>query len=142
MRKYTSKLLVGFKSLCDKPEARIKAKAREAIGIAIINEAGIGEENLRTTVASPWMGEVKASFNEMIDEGWVEQIPSPEDTRDYQEFENAILKFYGEFAPDLKERILKREYPFGDHWFRLTSEGEEAAVTLSEEKDKGKIGFK
>ena len=133
---------MGFKRLCDKPEARVKAKSREAIGIAIIHEAGIGQENLRTTIASPWMGEVKASFDEMIDEGWVEQISPPQDTRDYQEFENAILKFYGEFAPDLKERILKREYPFGDHWFRLTSTGEEAAVTLSQEKRKRKIGFK
>lgn len=133
MRKYTKKLLIGFKRLSEKPEARMKARAREALGIAIISEAGIEKEDLRTTGRSGWMGEMKASFNEMIDERWIEQIPPTEDSSDYLEFENAIGEFYHESTTDLsylREKILKKEYPFGDHWFRLTSLGEKRASVL------------
>jgi len=80
MRKYTGKLLIGFKKLCDRPEAHIRAKTREGIGIAIINEAQVGQENLRQTVRGPWVGEIRASFNEMIDNGLIKQITPPEDT--------------------------------------------------------------
>lgn len=122
----TSELLTGFARLCERPEARTRAKAREALGIAIIREARIGKENLRTTVAGPWIGEVRASFNQMREEGWIENILPARNRQDYQEFANAISDFYGEFHSDLgylRERVLRREYPFGDHWLRLTSKG-------------------
>jgi len=134
MRKYTKELLIGFKKLRDKPEARI-AKARKAPGVAIIYEAEIGIENLRKTTNSPWMGEVAAAFDEMIDEGWIERIPAPEDSWDYSEFANAISRFYGEYTTHPKD-ILKGRYPFGDHWFRLTSEGEQEANTLVDKGSK------
>lgn len=134
MRKYTKELLIGFKKLCDKPEART-AKARKALGIAIIYEAKIDTVNLRETIGSPWMSEVEASFNEMIDERWIERIDAPEDSGDYSEFADAISKFYGHYTTEPR-RILKRRYPFGDHWFRLTSTGEKQASALSEKGPK------
>lgn len=144
MRKYTSKLLVGFKRLCGKPKARMRAKSREVLGIAIISEAGIEKEDLTTTTSSPWMGEIRASFNEMIEKGWVKQIPPPEDSSDYLEFKDSIGEFYHESSTDLsylRERILKRKYPFGDHWFRLTSRGEEKVTEIEKRGKKGKVSF-
>ncbi len=134
MRNYTKELLIGFKKLYDKPEARI-AKARKALGIAIIYEAQIGIVNPRKTTRGPWMGEVEASFDEMQNLDWVEPIPAPKDSWDYSEFENAILKFYGECTTEPRE-ILKGRYPFGNHWFRLTSTGEEEADALLDKKSK------
>jgi len=129
MRKYTKELLIGFKKLCDKPEARI-VKARKALGIAIIYEAKIDTVNLRQTKSGPWMNEVEASFDEMLDEGWVEQIEAPEDSSSYLGFENPIRKFYGSYTTP--KETLTETYPFGDHWFRLTSTGEKEVSILSE----------
>jgi len=113
MRTYTKELLIGFRRLCDKAEAR-RARAREALGIAIVCEADIGTEDLRQTESSPWMRDVEASFGEMIDEDWVGSISAPENPRDYLEFGNAISEFYGAYTTKPKE-ILRGEYPFGDH---------------------------
>jgi len=132
MRKYTKELLIGFKKLCDKPEARI-AKAQKALGIAIIYETGIGIVNPRKTKSGPWMSEVEASFNEMIDEGWIKQTPAPEDSSDYLEFQNPISKFYGNYITGsyiTPNQTLTGRYPFGDHWFRFTPTGEEKANAL------------
>jgi len=133
MREYTKELLIGFKKLCDKPQART-AKARKALGIAIICEAQIGIVNPRNTTRGPWMSEVEASFSEMIDEGWIKQIPVPEDSWDYSEFENPIKKFYGGYTTP--KETLTGAYPFGDHWFRLTSIGEKEASALVEKGPK------
>ena len=127
MRKYTKELLIGFKKLCDKPEAGI-AKAQKALGIAIIYETGIGIINPRTTKSGPWMSEVEASFNEMVDEGWIKQTPAPKDSSDYLEFQNPISKFYGNYITP--KQTLTGRYPFGNHWFRFTPTGEETANAL------------
>lgn len=131
-RKYTCELLFAFKQLCERPQAGPRAQDREAIGVAIINEAGLKKEHLRTTTTSLWKNELRISFNEMIGKRWIEQIQPPQDAQAYQEFQNAIVGFYGRSAVNLKKKISKRGYPFGDHWFKLTPKGEQTLGTLSQ----------
>jgi len=131
-RKYTCELLFAFKQLCERPQAGPRAQDREAIGVAIINEAGLKKEHLRTTTTSLWKNELRISFNEMIGKRWIEQIQPPKDAQAYQEFQNAIVGFYGRSAVNLKKKISKRGYPFGDHWFKLTPKGEQTLGTLSQ----------
>jgi len=137
-RKYTCELLFAFKRLFEEPQAGIRARAREAIGIAIINEAEMRKENLRKFTTSLWKNEVRTSFNEMIGKRWIEQIQPPQDAQAYQEFQNAIVGFYGRSAVNLKKKISKRGYPFGDHWFKLIPKGEQALATLSQQADSKK----
>lgn len=124
--------LFAFKRLSEEPQAGIRARAREAIGIAIINEAEMRKENLRKFTTSLWKNEVRTSFNEMIGKRWIEQIQPPQDAQAYQEFQDAIVGFYGRPAVNLKRKISKRGYPLGDHWFKLTPKGEQTLGTLSQ----------
>jgi len=133
MEKLTKKLLIAFKNLCDKlPEQA--AKQRWALGAIIANEAGELPKEFKSTLRSPQFGKIAAAFYEMLDSGWIVEVPVDEALRRnlYSDYKDQILQVYGTYTtnPEEMRRFLSKDWPFGDHWFRLTARGERVAERL------------
>lgn len=134
-RKFTTELLIAFKSLCDRLPWQAP-RQRIALGVAVVAEAGIEIKDYKHTVRSPLFGEIGSAFQEMIEKGWIEKHSVKDDfKRDlYFEYREPIMKICGGFYSDVEQmkKILSKDWPLGDHWFKLTSKGEEVAVKLSQ----------
>ena len=125
-RKYTKDLLIAFKKLCDTLPWQ-SAKQHYALGIAIVAEAGIEFHDFEHVARSPLFGEIASAFHEMCERKWIEKIEIDEQIKKdlFFEYKELITKVCG-FYSDTKQmrKILSKEWPLGDHWFKLTIEGE------------------
>lgn len=81
----------------------------------------------------------------MVEEGWTKEVLIDEDRkRNYLlEYKEQIMRICGGFYSDLGQmkKILSKDWPLGDHWFKLTKKGEEIAECsinplTRQEKDK------
>ncbi|MEW6481991.1 MAG: hypothetical protein AB1397_03165 [bacterium] len=143
-RKYAKELLVAFKAVCEKI-SRQGAKQYCALGIGIVSEAGIELPDYKHTARSPLFGEIASAFYEMIDNKWIEEVDIDEQAkRDfYFEYKEPIMKICGGFYSDKEQmkRILSKDWPLGDHWFRLTTKGEELIERIKSYWLKRKIWY-
>lgn len=128
MRKYTIDLLKGFYKICQNPDNKTGLK-RIGLGLAIVLESGI-EIKLKNGTDNLPMSEINAAFKEMIERDWLEEIEVSEDDKYYyySDYKEQIMKAGFTFYSNLENMLNELKdfvWPFGDHWFLLTTKGED-----------------
>ena len=129
-RKHTKELIIAFKTLCDNSTSQ---SSREycAFGAAIAHQAGLlDRKNFKQTVRSPLFGEIAAAFHEMLENDWIMKIHDDQQTREarYYDYKDLIATIYGMFTTvmdEMRRLFSLKPWPLGDHWFRLTTKGED-----------------